>query len=275
MTDPPRGVYFTALESRLSTTWSSRRGSAWKPESSGQPGRDLEPGGLRRRGLGVDRLAHQRSEVDRLRLDPVDPGVEPRQVEQVRDQDGGLAQAAGDHLEVAALLLLELALGEHQVEVAARDGQRRTQLVPGHREELVAHPLGLLEAADALPLQLEDALGQLVALGDVGGDAVVVPHTVGGAGRAAHPQPAELTVVADQAELALGRLPGQHARTERGVEVLVVRVDHLAHRPGDVHRLVDLAAEEPDRVGAGVDQVDLVVAHPDRPHQVVEAGDRL
>ena len=76
---------------------------------------------LGQRLKALDELTGRRGHVDRLRLEPELPGVEPREVEQVRREPRQAVDLpAGRLQEVAPRSLVEILVGEELEEAAER-----------------------------------------------------------------------------------------------------------------------------------------------------------
>ena len=167
---------------------------------------------------------------------------------------------------------------EQVLGVPLDDRQRRTQLVTRQCDEVVAAAVHLLEHRDLLALAVQHGLtllGELVPLGDVGGDPVEEQPVALASRRTPRPGPAHDSVVPHQSFLHLGRLAGQHGGREGGVRLRVVRVTQPLAEGQRVEAGVDVLADHPRGVGTEVGQGDLPVREDlHGPEQVVDPRQR-
>ena len=145
---PPAGVNLTAFESRLKTTWRSRRSSPLdqvdvRCELERELDAVLDRAFTHHDDASFEGLAQR--EAGDLELDL--PGLDLRQVEHVVDQREQVVARGQDVVEVLLLLLVDLA--EHALPQHLREAddrvQRRPQLVRHVGEELALVPAGRLQ----------------------------------------------------------------------------------------------------------------------------------
>ena len=142
---PPSGVYLAALVRRLTSTCSSRDGSA---STGSGPGPTSTSSACRRASIcgrtDLDGPRDGRGQVERLRAELDLPLGDPRDVEQVVDQAGELLRLPADHLAGPGELLVGAGrLGD--LHGAVDRGQGVAQLVGEHGEELVLAAVVLAE----------------------------------------------------------------------------------------------------------------------------------
>ncbi|GAA3442466.1 hypothetical protein GCM10018955_19040 [Planomonospora venezuelensis] len=204
----------------------------------GQVGVESELLGVGGGPVVVDGLLRQLGQGERPGVEADVTGVEPRQVQQVVDEALQVRALAVDDVGEHELLVVEAGAVLEHLDVAADGSDGGAEFVADHGDELVLHPVEVAQPAHLLLLLDEQALAllvELVALGDVGGDAVDEQAPALEAGYRPGPEPAHDPVGAGGAVLDLRRFP----RRQRGPVGFeggqVVGVDVLPDEGEDVH----------------------------------------
>ena len=147
-TCPPGSVNFKAFVMRLSMTWASRARSAFSSPSPSRS-RAISMSLLRRsRPRSVDRLVHELLDLYRLALESDLAGFHLRDEEQIPNQSQQSVGVPFDDRDELMLLLGELAgvPFAEKLQITADRGQRRPQLMRNRGDEVVLHPVQLVEA---------------------------------------------------------------------------------------------------------------------------------